>query len=92
MIEYKIAKVITTTEGNPISKLEKEVNDLIKQGWALQGGVCMYPLGSSSGNRLFALVQTMVREKDLEDEIIKVSDPKVLSNFIEYCHKENNNE
>lgn len=35
MIEYKIAKVITNAKDNPLSKLEKEVNDLIKQGWTL---------------------------------------------------------
>ena len=88
MIEYKIAKVITNAKDNPLSKLEKEVNDLIKQGWTLQGGVSMYPLVPSNGEHLFVLAQTMIKEKDFEDEIIKITDPKVLAKFVEYCRKE----
>lgn len=48
----------------------------------------MYPLVPSNGEHLFVLAQTMIKEKDFEDEIIKITDPKVLAKFVEYCRKE----
>lgn len=67
MIEYKIAKAFFTAKDDPLSKLEQEVNNLLEQGWKLQGGVSIFPLNYNSNNeRIFAFLQTMIREKHKE--------------------------
>ena len=96
MIEYKIVKVIVTAKDDALSKLEREVNDFLEQGWKLQGGVSMYPLNyNSNGEHLFALLQTMIKEKEPEIEIPDLTDPILLAKLIEqynYFHKEKDNE
>lgn len=96
MIEYKIVKIIVTTKDDALSKLEQEVNSWLKQGWELQGGVSIYPLNYNSNRQhLFALLQTMIKEKEPEVELPPLTDPIILSKLIEqynYFHKEKNNE
>lgn len=96
MIEYKIVKVIVTAKDDALSKLEQEVNNFLEQGWKLQGGVSIYPLNyNSNREHLFALLQTMTKEKEPEIDVPDLTDPKIISKLIEqynYFHKEKDNE
>lgn len=97
MIEYKVVKVIFTAKDGGLSKLEQEVNNFLEQGWELQGGVSLYPLNyNSNGEHLFALLQTMTKEKKSESEIeIDLTDPILLAKLTEqynYFCKEKDNE